>query len=122
MAMNYEEFLDQLINKGIDGVEKHYPNEEQSHKREGSIAGFEACRGKNPVQLKQLLIEAGEERETARQRRAKDYWHYRYKEVQIEFVCNAVSVCLVNQGQTPIIPPTARGMMAAANVVGVADK
>jgi hypothetical protein len=120
MAMTHEAFLEQMINEGIDSVRKHWPSPEQTHKREGSIAGFEACRGKNPAQLKELLIKAGEEREAAHRRGAKDYWYHRYYEIQIEYVCNAISVGLVQQGQPPIVPPTYRGLKRVADIVGVA--
>src|SRR4051812_9301472 len=108
MAMSYEVVLEQLINEGIEGVKEHYPKPEQTDKRDGSIAGFEACRGKNPAQLKVLLREAHDHTMAARAQKHKEYWYYRYYELQIEFVCNAVSACLINQNLPPIIPPTAR--------------
>lgn len=49
-----------------------------------------------------------------------DYWRQRYKTLQIEWVCNVVSVGLVNNGQPPLLGhlPTARGAVKYAAIVG----
>jgi hypothetical protein len=51
----------------------------------------------------------------------KNYWKQRYKELQIEWVCNVVSVGRVNNGQPPLLAhlPTTGGAQKYAEIVGV---
>lgn len=118
--MTLEEFLNRVIDDGIAAVKKDYRQPHQKEKRDGSIAGFEACRGKTLLELNELLQASHTSTADAHDRRAKDYWWFRCYELEVEWVCNCVSALLVNQGLPPIIVPTARGMMKAAGIVGVA--
>jgi hypothetical protein len=119
--MNYDQFLERVINDGVEAAKADYTKPRQQPHLHGSVAGFEACRYKTPVQLAVLLQEA--ETATRESRHAKDepdtYWFKRCYELEIEWVCNVVSAMLHNQGQTVIVPVTARGMMKAAEIVGV---
>lgn len=126
-AINYNQLLDRLIADGIAEVQTAYDAPEDHHKRDGAIEGFEACRGKSPTDLVALWSEAEKAAEQiVRARRetdndVKDYWRQRYKALQIEWICNVVSVGLVNSGQPPLLAhlPTARGALKYAAVVGV---
>jgi hypothetical protein len=53
--MNYHEFLERVVDEGIAAAKAYYTRPEQKQKLDGSIAGFEACRGKTPPELKELL-------------------------------------------------------------------
>lgn len=126
-ATTYDQLLDRLISDGIAEVRESFTDPEDHHKRDGAIEGFEACRGKSPAELVALWSDA--ERSAAQITRnahvtfsdAKGYWRQRYKALQIEWVCNVVSVGLVNSGQSPLMGhlPTARGAMKYAAIVGV---
>lgn len=128
LATTYDQLLDRVISDGIAEVRAAYAAPEEHHKRDGAIAGFEACRGKSPAELVTLWTEA--ERATADLRLGsyaesggdpKGYWQQRYKALQIEWVCNVVSVALVNSGEQPLMShlPTARAAMKYAAIVGV---
>lgn len=130
-AVTYDQLLDRIIADGIAEIREAYASPEDRPKRDGAIEGFEACRGKSTLDLVALWSEA--ERwcagQIVRERcgtpdgDAGDYWRQRYKALQIEWVCNVVSVGLVNAGQPPLLAhlPTARAVRKYASVVGVRD-
>ena len=122
--MTYAQLISRIIDDGIAEVRETYADPEEHHKRDGAIEGFEACRGKMPVELV-VLWQAAED-EAAQIRRqpqidGKTYWKARYKALQLEWTCNVVSVGLVNSGMQPLLAhlPTARGAMKYAAIVGV---
>jgi hypothetical protein len=123
--MEYLVFLDAVIDRGLEAVRVDYVD--KPNDLAGATAGFEACRGKTPEELKALFG-------TARRKTFKAYdkagdgsaggleaywWLVRY-ESEVEWVCNCVSAMLANSGLPTIITPTARGWMQAANIIGVA--
>lgn len=118
--MNYLEFLTRVIDEGIAAAIEDYGADK--HKRDGSVAGFEACRNKQPHELDELRRAASVATHDARCRKAQDYWWFRCYELEVEWVCNVVSVMLMNQGLPPVIVnPTCRGAMMAAGIIGVTD-
>lgn len=124
---SYEDFLNAVIEGGIEGAKRDYALSSQRPIREGSIAGFEACRGKNPSEIAALLKEAREKAHRAlhtahilRIGETEDrYWWARGFELEVEWVANVVSAALWNAGLPVIVPPTARGVMRAAEILGV---
>lgn len=125
-AKTYDEILERIITDGLAEVRVAYAAPEDHHKRDGAIEGFEACRGKTPPELVECWRAAEARatqitREEFREARATDYWRQRYKTLQIEWVCNVISVGLVNDGHDALLShlPTARGAMKYAEVVGV---
>lgn len=129
--VTYWDLLGRVIADGIVAATADYSddnlNRHKSHKLCGSIAGFDACRNREPRQLGELLREA--RRETwqtycviGRTEGTGDYWYWRCRELEIEWVCNVVSACLANQGLPVIIQPTYRGVMKAAEIVGVGSE
>lgn len=127
--MNYDEFLTAVIERGIKGAKLDY--EKKPSKLKGAVDGFTACRGKDPAMLKELLRRARQYTNGAKvSRRTKDavtsdrYWEIRCFELEVEWVCNCVSVLLMNNGgdgKDVIVPPTARAVIAVADIVGVRE-
>lgn len=119
--MKHNEVLERLADTGIDGLHSHYPgaSEHEKYKREGGIAGFNACRSKTIPELKDLLAAAKTATQDARERKAPDYQWFRYYELEVEWVCNCLSVLLRQQGHPIIVPPTARAASHIATIVGV---
>jgi len=116
--MDYNTFLERVINEGIEAAKEDYKDDPQ--KRDGSVEGFEACRGLRPHELYELLQDSGKAQQKAFREQSNDYWRIRCRQAEIEWVCNVVSAMLANSGLTPIITPTARGVQKAASIVGVA--
>lgn len=116
MSMTHAQFLNAVIDGGIDGAKKDYA--QSTDKLRGAIAGFEACRGKSVQELGELLSAARTARIDALDRKIADYWWYRCYESEVEWVCNCVSASLYNMGMPIIIPPTGRGMIRAAQILG----
>lgn len=116
--MDYEQFLTRVIDDGIAAAKADYIRPDQKEKLEGAIAGFEACRGKSPEKLCQLLTAAGRKTWNAYALQAKDYWRVRCFELEVAWVANVVSAMLWNQGAEVIIPPTAHGVLKAAAILG----
>jgi hypothetical protein len=122
MAVSFDEFRTRIIEDGIAACKKDYKNDQS--KRDGSIAGFQSCSNKTPEQIAQLLAEA-KNRTTKAFAEAQngvissdEYWYIRCFEAEVEWVANCVSIVLINQGLPPIIPPTCRGAIKAAEIIG----
>lgn len=119
------EYLNQIINEGIDAARRDYTKPRDASKLKGSIAGFEACRGLQPLEIAVLLntcqdkTRIGLHDSHANRITTDEYWEIRCFELEVEWVANCVSAVLMNQGLPVIVNPTARGMMKAAEIVGV---
>jgi len=76
-------FITKIIDQGIEAAKADYTKPEQEQELKGSLAGFEKCRGKNPDQLRNLLLEANTQANEAF-REEKDYWFFRCMALEIE--------------------------------------
>lgn len=124
--MSLEEFIKQIIEQGIEAAKRGYKRKDEKALLKGSIAGFEACLGKNPLQLQELLDQARKNvfglfarKANPIKKETDKYWEARGFELEVEWVCNCVSAILYNQKLPVIITPTARGMIVASKIVGV---
>lgn len=116
--MTYDEFLVRVIDEGIAAARRDYADD--APRREGAVAGFEACRGRQPAELGALLIQAESQAGRAHWGESSErYWYLRCFALEVEWVCNVVSAILVNEGRDPIVPPTCRGVRRAAKIAGV---
>ena len=115
--MDYSQFLDTIIADGIVAATADYKDDPLRLK--GSVAGFEACRGKTPEQLAALLAESGRKMTEAHMHEVENYWEVASYWAEVEWTCNCVSAILQNQGLRVIVPPTCRGVLKASEVVGV---
>lgn len=124
-AITYDQLLTRLIEDGIAEVTREYADPEKHHKRDGAIAGFEACRGKRPDEILALWKAAERECFALRQRvpaePALAYWTKRYESLQYEWILNVISVGLVGQGKPALAPhlPTVRAATKYAEICGV---
>lgn len=118
--MNYEEFLDQAINEGIKAAKSDYTDPKDKDRLDGSIAGFEACRKKNPTDLADVFQKASEDMNKAQIEQKDNYWWYACFQSEVEWICNVVSAMLVSQGHQSLLSylPTYRGAMKAAEIIG----
>lgn len=123
MITTYADFLERVIDEGVKAAKRDYIRPAQRTKLEGSIEGFEACRGKAPAELSALLDGARRRTEEARNRfhlgetAIGEYWRVRCKEAEIEWTCNVVSVLLMSNGEPVIVPPTARAAVMAGTIL-----
>jgi len=120
--MEYNDFLKRVIDRGLAGARESYAA--SAHKLRGAIAGFEACRDKNPLQLTELLEAAQKATDLLKVEKMtpEQYWEARCYEAEIEWVCNCVSVSMINMGlKTVIVPPTARAVMLVSEILGVRE-
>lgn len=118
--MTYLDFLTKIIDDGIAAARADYKDD--AEKREGAIAGFEACRDKTPPELLQALEAARAATAAAYRTQDLTYWATRCFEAEVEWVCNCVSAMLFNERKPIIVPPTARGVLKAAEVLGILDR
>ena len=114
--MNLDSFLNTVIDEGIAAATADYVKPEDKDRLEGSLKGFEECRGKSVVELMVLLTDAQEKTMNHRED-ALDYWYWRCREGEVEWVCNVLSAAMTATNQTPIVIPTARGYMKMAEIV-----
>jgi hypothetical protein len=116
--MTYDAFLTEVIDLGIESARRDYKNDKHDH-LEGSIAGFEACRGKTPLELLEVFQEAKEYANNAMMDRVSNYWYFRCYQLEVEWVMNVVSAILVNEGQPPLLSyhPTCNAMILANKIL-----
>ena len=111
--------LNTIIDDGIEAARGDYTEPRNKPKLDGSIAGFEACRGKSPDQIVLLMQEADATTRQKMMEQAPDYWYWRCYQLEVEWVANVLSAILDAQGLPIISNVTARGMMKAAEIIGV---
>ncbi len=119
--MNYNDFLNRIIEDGIIAVRADY---KEGDKLDGAIAAFEACRNQSPQDLVELLVTANKFMNYAMMSRHDNYWYFRCYQAEVEWTLNVVCAMLYNQGAPQLVSylPTARGMMKAAEILGVASE
>jgi hypothetical protein len=115
--MFYDDFLKRVIDDGIEAAKADYDKPEEKERLEGSIEGFEACRGKDPAALFRLLQQARRRTAEAHNGRSDFYWRIRCFEAEIEWICNVISASMTNSGFPPIVPVTANGIAQAARIL-----
>jgi hypothetical protein len=120
-VINVQESLCFIIEDGIQAARESYSKPSDSLKLAGAIRGFEDCRGKSPFGLKFLLAEVILEEQQARLGESPDYWFHRCRSLEVRWVCNVLSCILVVNGFAPISGMTARGMIKAADIIGVGE-
>lgn len=117
-SMTYEEFLNKVIDNGIAAAKEDYKNDKD--RRDGSVAGFEACRDKQPNELLEIYQESVEYAYGSYfERDSSKYWWFRCYQLEVEWVCNVVSALLYNEGKEPILSwlPTCNGVICANNIL-----
>lgn len=116
--MNRNDFLNWIIDDGTDEVRRTYTKPEDSLRLQGALEGFEACRGCSDEELLRLLKEArAKTKESYEAQQREIYWKYRMYELQIEWVLNVLSAALYLLGERPLLAPTARGALKAAQIL-----
>lgn len=113
--MKHADFVEKVVDRGMEAAKKSYAHPDQKQKLEGSLAGLQACYSKDVPYLTELLEQAGRRR--LHEHGKEDYWYYACFHSEIEWVCNCVSAVLHNQGLPVIIPPTARAVLLAATIM-----
>jgi hypothetical protein len=120
--MDYLQFINRVIDEGINAAKKDYTKPEEKTRLEGSIAGFEACRNKMPHELIEVDDEARQYAHQAYfERDSEKYWWFRCYQLEVEWVMNCVSAMLLNEGEEPLrsFMPTVNAMTKAASIIGV---
>ena len=119
MGFTRHDLLMAIVDDGVTEIPMAYPRPDQALKREGAIAGFEACRGLDDEALKGLLATARANTAAAMSANASDYWWHRMYELQVEWTLNVLSAAMDANGETPLTPYTARGLAKAADILGI---
>jgi hypothetical protein len=118
---NYSDFLTKVIDIGNKAARRDYARPDQRFKLDGSITGFTECRDKMPAALAQLLVESRESAIAARDRQLQNYWYWRCRDSEFEWVCNVVGAMLMKEGLAVIVQPTARGVLMADLVLRMSE-
>jgi hypothetical protein len=117
--MTLNDALNAIIDDGIEAARLDYAKPRDTLKREGAIAGFEECRGRQPDEIAALLAEANDRAFRAREDDPDRYWYWRCRAAEIEWVVNVLSNILHAQGLPPIGTMTVCGRLKAVQIVGV---
>jgi hypothetical protein len=117
--MNYEEALNKIINDGIEAAKQSYAKPGDELKLNGAIAGFEACRGLSPTSIGELMKKAFKTAEVCAVVQDPEYWYWRCRALEIQWVANVISAILDAQRLPVIVHPTVRGVKKAAEIIGV---
>lgn len=119
LLLDLSEFQERVINRGITAVKREYTEPHHVRMVQGAIMGFEACRGKTPEELRLVWETANLASVKARKDMDPDLSWYKAYEEEVHWVCNCVSVILMERGDKVILAPTKRGMLGAAGVLGL---
>jgi len=114
----YQVFLDKIIETGMEAARVDYCKPKAANKLRGSLAGFEACRGKSLQEIGALLAEARAQEIAARGGDNERYWELVCRSREIEWTANVLSAILMSSGQPTIVPPTCRGVLHAHRLLG----
>ena len=121
--MDYDTFLDRIVDDGIEAAMADYAKSEDAHRREGAVAGFQACRGKQPEALVDLWTRGKQEQldrmvPNPSEDELATYWRWVCWTLEIEWALNCLSAAL----RRPLLShlPTMRGMTKAAEILGIA--
>ena len=120
--MHLNDALNKVIEIGIEAAKRDYAGLEDAQKLAGAMLGFNECRERTVPELTSLLSKAAIRMVEAHREQAQDYWYWRCRHAEIEWVCNVISAILMNEGMPVITPPTARGALMAARIVGVCEE
>lgn len=117
--MRYQDFLNEAVERAIKAATEDYTQRpDRKSSLEGSLAGLKACRDKSPPQLNELLERAYKVHRLAFHRTNLDrYWRITCFMHEVEWICNVVSVALVNMDIPPIVHPTMRAAMVASEIM-----
>lgn len=124
--MHLMDAINHIIDDGIEGARHDYIKPRDKSKLDGSIKGFEDCRGKNPSEIEALLLQANQVSQRAfidaneGRISSEQYWFWRCRTIEIEWVANVLSHIMVAQGWPPIGIMTANGGLQAARIISVA--
>lgn len=117
--MRYQDFVKRAVEESVSAAILDYElrPEKKAH-LEGSIAGLKACLDKSPPELAYLLERARKVHSSAfrNQTSIDRYWRVTCFMQEVEWICNVVSVVLMNQEMPGIIPPTLRGAQLAQKI------
>lgn len=116
----YEDFLEAVVRDGLAEVETAYAGEGREQKLAGAVAGFEMMRGKPRGELKALADEARERAVEASAEQGDDYWFWRMRSAQAEWVLNVINAADYAHGRPTDFPATSRGLEKAVGVLGAA--
>ncbi len=116
------DFVYHVIEDGTSAARLSYAGPRNASKLAGVLQGFEECRNLDADGIGALLAQASKDARDAMRRRDPAYWHCRCREAEIGWVANVVSAARLSQGLPTIVPPTARGMLKADEVLGVTDR
>lgn len=119
-GMPFNDFLNAVLDDGIEEVKVAYAGPGREERRLGAIAGFELFRGQPREALKGIYEEARKDAEVALANRQADYWFWRLRHAQAEWVLNVVNAADHAHRNPVDFPPTARGLAKAVDVLGVA--
>jgi hypothetical protein len=101
----YNKFLTKVIEIGITAAQRDYTD---PLKIEGSIEGFNLCKGRWPEELQLILSNCRGKTKVAYVLNAEDYWKTRCCEAEVEWVCGCLSAFLRSEGISDPYVPTAR--------------
>lgn len=112
--MTFREFLIRLIDEERVELLKDFVEKTQV---QGGLAGLRACKDKSPPELAHLLKRAYFARQDAFHRTVLSRYHWINAFFwEVEWICNVVSVILVNQEIDPIIQPSMRAALVAQRI------
>lgn len=117
-GMPYLDFLNAIIDDGIEAARADYTKPHQTNLRDGAIAGFEECRGLDIMAVEALALEAAKRARQAMQDRAADHWYWRGRSAEIGWVRDVVTAVQWVFGHAPQVRPSGRALVKAYEILG----
>lgn len=117
--LTLDSVIEQVIDRGIEGAKISYKSDPK--RLAGAINGLEACRGKSPLKLIPLWQFSNKKASHARDIDSPNYWFWRCRTLEIDWVLNNVSSFLYINGIAFPWNTTSRGFMNVTSILGLVD-
>lgn len=118
-STSLESVIEQIVDRGIEGVKVSYKSDPK--RLAGAINGLEACRGKSPLKLIPIWQFSNKKAFYARENNSPNYWFWRCRTMEIDWVLNNVSCFLYMNGIAFPWQATSRGFMNVSSILGLTD-
>lgn len=116
-GVSLEVLMEKIIDRGIEAAKLDYKSD--PIKLAGAINGFEACRGKAPLKLIPIWQFSNKKAFYAREKESKNYWFWRCRAMEIDWVLNNVACFLGANGVPFPWQTTVRGYLNVSKILGL---
>jgi len=117
--MDIQEFISKVIERGKVAAKRDYTDAKDKDRLDGSLAGFEACRGLDEEGVLDLFRTANKYKNEAWRDQVDNYWYFVCYALEVEWVLNCISAKNKIEGKPPLLyyHPTVNAMSVTVRIL-----